>query len=72
MWLAYKGERGGKLNLSAKRDKSTRGDFWDILQDPNDRASRSNLTFGIPPPFPLYTGHTGYNTRTLLVTVQLL
>ena len=33
-WPRYKGEGGGKLNASAKRDR------WDLVRDPNDRTSR--------------------------------
>ena len=31
MWPAYKGEGGGKLNVSAKRDESTKRNRWDLV-----------------------------------------
>ena len=33
MWLAYKGEGGGKLNASAKRDESVKRDRWALVRN---------------------------------------
>ena len=51
MWPAYKGEGGGKLNASAKRDRRALT---------SAQRSRFALAFNFPPPSPLYAGHAGY------------
>ena len=55
-------QRGGrgKLNASAKRNESVKRDRWDLVGIPYEIPTITLRTrIQLPPPSPLYAGHTG-------------